>query len=128
MSIWEQYDLGVKILDILQNSHAYDQGHHLAQPRPFLTPYQIAIHFKEKYPQDFAAIGKGIGGKGHGEHTSFAQYVGRELSVHVKNGTMPIEGAFLYRKFLNKLSYKDGEDIIESSLGTTYDLSIFRAL
>ena len=128
MSIWEQYDLGAKILDILQNAQAYDQGHHLAQPRPFLTPYQIAIHFKDKYPQDFAAIGKGIGGKGHGEQTSLAQYVARELSGHVKNGTMPIEGAFLYRKFLNELSYKDGADTIESSLGTTYDLSMFRAI
>ena len=127
MSIWEQYDLGVKVLEILQNAHADDQSHHLAQPRPFLTPYQIAIHFKKKHPQDFAAIGKGIGGKGHGEHTSFAQYVAKELSGHVKNDTMTIEGAFLYRKFLNELSYKDGADIIESSLGTTYDLSMFRA-
>ena len=47
---------------------------------------------------------------------------------HVKNGTMPVEGAFLYRKLVNELSYKDGSDIIESSLGTTYDLSIFRAV
>ena len=128
MSIWKNYDIGAKVLDILQNAQAYDPNHHLGQPRPFLTPYQIAILFKEKYPQEFAAIGKGIGGKGHGEQTSLAQYIAKELSGHVKNGTMPVEGAVLYRKLVNELSYKDGSDIIESSLGTTYDLSIFRAV
>jgi len=47
MTIWEQYNLEERILNILNVRYSHDPEHHFG--RPFLTPYQIAISFREQY-------------------------------------------------------------------------------
>ncbi|RZD15584.1 MAG: hypothetical protein EVJ46_08595 [Candidatus Acididesulfobacter guangdongensis] len=48
--------------------------------RSFLTIYQLAILFKEKYPKDFEAIDMPVGGKGKDKGNSLAMYIARNLS------------------------------------------------
>jgi len=112
MTIWEQYNLEDKILDILDVTYSHDPEHHLG--RPFLTPYQIAICFKEQFPDDFDAIGMLIGGRNIGQHNSFSQYIARELSRRI-NDISNIEGGFLSDNHIVELIFNDGSEDIRSS-------------
>lgn len=69
-----------------------------------------------------------LGGAGTGQHQSFAQYVAHQLSMRIGDGRLPqVEGSFLYRAHLHTQQYKDGNsDIVKSSTGQRYDLSMFR--
>jgi len=125
-SLWDELQLEDKIFQILSvESHKPD--HHFG--RPFLTPYQIAISFKALFPDDFARIGKPVGGKGTGQQDSLAQYFANELSRHISNGSITnIEGRFLHRQHLVTLQYNDEGKVIESSAMQSYDLSMFRRI
>lgn len=123
MSQWDQLQMDAKISQIL-NVQSHDPNHHFR--RPFLTPYQIAIRFRQQFPQDFQAIGKPIGGKGIGQQDSLAQYIALELSKRIKHENITnIEGRFLHRANLHSLKYETDDEIIESSSGQAYDLSMF---
>ncbi|MDR3045029.1 MAG: hypothetical protein LBU75_12340 [Desulfovibrio sp.] len=124
MTMWEKYDLGNKICSILRDVKPSIEDHHFEAP--FLTAYQVAILFKERFPSDFDAMGLEVGGKGTGVHVFLAQYFARELSRHDRNKTLPVEGAFLGRHHVHTIAYADGDDIVESSLGDSADLSMFR--
>lgn len=123
--MWEEYQIADKILEIL-DVESIPTGHHLG--RPFMTPYQIAIAFKKRFPKTFNDLGLPLGGKGTSQHTSFAQYVARELSRHIKDGSLSgiIEGGFLFNGFLKDLVFLDGNIEIESSSEQSYHVSIFR--
>lgn len=123
-SLWDELELEDKILQILSvESHKPD--HHFG--RPFLTPYQLAISFKNLFPEEFARIGKPVGGKGTGQPDSVAQYFANELSERINKGLITnIEGRFLHRKYLLTLQYDDHGKIVESSAMQSYDLSMFR--
>lgn len=124
MSYWRDLAVEDKILEIL-DVQSHEPGHHFG--RPFLTPYQIAIEFRRRFPQEFKLIGKPVGGKGTRRSDSLAQYIAGELSKRIRDGGLPsIEGRFLHRKDLLTLQYQDGEDIIESSAMQAYDLSMYR--
>jgi len=124
MSQWDDLQMDTKIVQIL-NVQSHDPSHHFG--RPFMTPYQIAIEFERQYPDDFPQLNKEIGGKGTGERNSVAQYIAQVLSTHIKiDADYPIEGRFLHRACLHELKYETSEKIIESSLGQSYDLSLFR--
>ncbi len=127
MSQWNQLNLDAKITQVL-DVQSHDSNHHFG--RPFSTPYQIAIKFEQMFPQDVQSIGKQIGGKGTGQHDSLAQYIARELSQRIKNGTITnIEGRFLHRANLRKLEYEDNNGkLIVSSSEQSYDLSMFRLI
>ncbi len=60
MSHWDDLNMDTKISQILA-VESHDPAHHFG--RPFLTPYQIAIAFENRYPQDFQTIGKPLGEK-----------------------------------------------------------------
>lgn len=125
MTIWEQYNLEERILDILDVRYSHDSEHHLG--RPFLTPYQIAITFKEQYQSDFDAIGMPIGGRDTGQHTSFSQYVARELSRRINDGRISnIEGGFLSDNNIVELIFNDSGEEVRSSSINNFDLSMFR--
>lgn len=125
MTIWEQYNLEERILDILDVRYSHDPEHHLG--RPFLTPYQIAISFKEQYQSDFDAIGMPIGGIGTGQHTSFSQYIARELSRRINDGRFSnIEGGFLSDNNIVDLVFNDSGEELRSSSINNFDLSMFR--
>jgi hypothetical protein len=125
MSKWEENQIADKILGIL-DVESIPAGHHLG--RPFMTPYQIAIAFKQEYPKTFNDIGLPLGGKGTSQHTSFAQYIGRELSRRIKDGPLSekIEGGFFFHGFLKELTFLDGVMEIKSSSEKSYHVSIFR--
>lgn len=126
MSLWEQHQIETKILQIL-HVDSHNPEHHFG--RPFLTPYQIAIEFHNRYPQQFADIGKPLGGKGTGQQDSLAQYIAQELSRRIKDQRITnIEGRFLHRAHLHSLQYKDDGNTIESSSMQAYDLSMFRLI
>ncbi|MFC1493331.1 hypothetical protein ACFL6O_05165 [candidate division KSB1 bacterium] len=98
-------------------------NHHFG--RPFLTPYQIAIRFEDKYQKVFQKIGKPVGGKNTGQKDSLAQYIALELSRRIKSKEIDsIEGAFLYRDKQLELIYKD--DDVEATSGQYNDLSMYR--
>lgn len=125
--LWEELKLEEKIIEILR-VESHEPGHHFG--RPFFTPYQIAIEFKIRYPEDFEKIGKPVGGKGTGQPDSVAQYFANELSRHIKNGSIKnIEGRFLHRGHLKTLQYyDDARNEVESSLMQNFDLSLYRLL
>jgi hypothetical protein len=128
MSVWEQHDLTTRIVEILGAAHLNTDEHHFG--RPYVTSYQIAIELARRYPQTVAAIGKPIGGTGVGQHNSFAQYLGGELSGQIRReeDRHPVEGAFLSNERVSEIRYTtaDGQAIVSSLTGTPFDLALFR--
>lgn len=125
-SLWNQLHMDVKICQIL-DVQSHSPNHHFG--RPFLTPYQIAIIFQQRFPQDFQTIGKPVGGKGVGQQDSLAQYIALELSKRIQDNKITnIEGRFLHRANLHSLKYEHGNNVIESSSMQAYDLSIYRLI
>lgn len=126
MSQWSDYDLEAKITAILQDVRDYKEGYHLG--RPFLTAYQITIAFAQRHPEDFANLGKPIGGAGTGQYDSLSKYIAGELSKRIKNGRIQhIEGAPLSNQHLRAILFSHGTEEIRSSLTETqYTLSMFR--
>ena len=124
MAQWSDLQMDEKIGDLL-DVQSHEPGHHFG--RPFLTPYQIAISFRQQYPQEFREIGKPVGGRGTGQQDSLAQYIAVELSRRIHNESITnIEGRFLHRANLHTLQYEMDDQIIESSTMQTCDLSMFR--
>lgn len=125
-SLWDQLQMDVKISQIL-DVQSHDLGHHFG--RPFMTPYQIAIIFQQRFQQDFQTIGKPVGGKGIGQQDSLAQYIALELSKRIQDQRITnIEGRFLHRANLHALQYEEGGSVIESSSMQAYDLSMYRLI
>lgn len=125
-SLWDECQLEDKIFQIL-GVESHHPDHHFG--RPFLTPYQIAISFKKLFPEEYAHIGKPVGGKGTGQPDSLAQYFANELSRRINNDSIQnIEGRFLHRRHLLTLQYDDEGKVIESSALQSYDLSMFRRI
>ncbi|MDE0174262.1 MAG: hypothetical protein OYH76_24700 [Defluviicoccus sp.] len=124
MTIWDDFSIEARVREILDvPSHV--PGHHFG--RPFLTAYQIAISFAERFPSDHGLIGKQIGGKDAGPSQSLAQYLAKELSAGIKNRRLPgIEGADLHGTHLKKLEYRSSEGNLEASTGSSSELSMFR--
>lgn len=124
MSIWEDFSIEARVREIL-DVPPREPGHHFGPP--FLTAYQIAISFAERFPSDYGLIGKQIGGKGAGPSHSLAQYLARELSARIKHRRLPgVEGADLHGSHLKKLEYHSSEGDLESSMGSNSELSMFR--
>ena len=122
-SHWDTHQLEAKIIKILdvKSRHRYHSR------RPFMTPYQIAIRLDEQQHDVVESIGTPIGGEGTGQHNSLAQYIARELSKRIKNGTISNVGiAFLYSGNLKTLEYKHGSRTIKNSLGKSWNLSMYR--
>ena len=124
MSIWETLQIESKVLSIL-DVQPHDPTHHFG--RPFLTPYQIAIEFKSRYPSEFVQIGKPVGGRNTGQHDSLAQYIARELAPRIRDGQLAqVEGAFLHCDHLVTLQYDDLGTPVEASITQSSDLSMYR--
>ena len=126
MTRWEEFDFEERIRLILSDSTYRRPNHHLG--RPFLTPYQIAIEFERRFPEDFRKIGLPIGGKGTQNHESLSQYIALTLSRNMQSDKLPdFEGGFLSNNHLSELSFDWNGTKIESSLTDTQnDVSIFR--
>ena len=124
MSIWNDFSIETRIRDIL-DVPPREPGHHFG--RPFLTAYQIAICFAERFPDAHALIGRQIGGRRTGSSHSLAQYLARQLSDRIRNDRVTgIEGADLHGTHLKTLEYRSPEGDVESSTGSSSELSMFR--
>jgi len=128
MSKWEELDIENKLMAILRNAEGHPEDHHFGSP--FLTAYQIAISFAQNHPEDVQRLGFPVGGEGIGQRNSLAQYLARELSSRIHNGSIRnIEGRFLSNQFLEQISFQSGSEVIVSSLtNSQYPLSMFRLL
>lgn len=125
MSQWDKLQLEDKIVEILTGVR-YHKKHHFG--RPFLTAYQLAIAFAERYTTEFQQLGYPIGGQGIGQRTSLAQYLAAQLSARIKKGSSTrIEGAFISKGAgIEITSFTQTGKPIRSSLKNTFDLSMFR--
>ena len=122
MSIWQDQSIESHIREILAS--VPDDGHHFG--RPFLSAYQIAIAFEQRYPQEANLIAKPVGGKDTGRHDSLAEYFANQLSRRIRASNLPgIEGGYLNGQFLESLRYENGQETVASSLGRA-NMSIFR--
>ena len=127
MSLWLDHEIGDKVVAILTDVQYQKPEHHFG--RPFLTAYQLAIEFAQRYPEATTAIGYPVGGRGTGQRASLAQYLARELSAAIKSTSVNIEGGFLSNQHLLELTLNNNGERLESSLtGTQYDVSLFRLI
>ena len=93
---------------------------------PFLSTYQIAIAFDQRFRREASLIAKPVGGKDTGRHDSLAKHFANQLSRRIRQRTLPgIEGRFLNGRFLGSLEYDNRGETVASSLGEA-NLSIFR--
>ena len=125
-NFWESNGLDEKIVGLLAEVSYYDADHHFG--RPFLTAYQLAILFKERYPKEFRDLGHPVGGKDSGARFSLSSYLAGQLSRKIKNGELPnIEGGFLSNRRLQGIEFADGASTVTSSLTESqFDLSMYR--
>jgi len=128
MTKWEKLQMEYRIQDILNNQEYHKSDHHLG--RPFLSAYQIAIEYAQRYRTDFNSLGMQIGGKGIGKNSSFSQYIGRELSRRLEKQTLPdIQGGFFSNSHLNDIEFSSIDGHIHSSATKGKSpISIFRSI
>ena len=127
MSKWNNFDCANRVREILSDAVYGDGGHHLG--KPFLTPYQIALEFAERWPEDFEEMNLPIGGIGLGEKTSLAQYFGGQISQRIESGELSdFEGGFISNSHLVKMEFVDNQKhpVVSSKTSSGHDLSMFR--
>ena len=126
MRKWQQYDLENRITQILSTVPDSADDHHLG--RAYLTAYQIAIEFANRYPDDFSALELPIGGAGTGQRNSLSQYFAQQLSRRINTDEIKhIEGGFLSNLHLNDISFISDGSLLRSSLtGSGFALSMYR--
>ena len=96
--------------------------HHLGCP--FLTAYQLAIAYDQRFPELREQLGLTIGGSGSGEHQSLPQWLARNLSQRIRSGEIKdIEGGFLSNLHLADIAFNGPDGIIRPSVR---DISTFR--
>ena len=122
MPIWQDHSVDTRIREILAS--VPESGHHFG--RPFLSAYQIAIKFDQRYEHIALPIAKPVGGTQTGRYDSLAQYFANQLSQRIRNGELrDIEGRFLNGRFLESLRYDNRGEAVPSSLRQA-NMSIFR--
>ena len=128
MNKWHHLDIENKVTEILKDAPNVLKSHHFGQP--FLTAYQIAVEFAQRYPNEFKQLKLPIGGAGVGKQNSLAQYLAQQLSRNIKAERIThIEGGFLSNLHLHDISFdvKGRQKPIRSSLTKTwFTLSMFR--
>ena len=127
--MWSDLDLTDAVANILRDVHLNNpRGHHFG--RPYITAYQIAIELEIRYLEVFEVIGKQIGGKGTGEHTSVTQYIANQLSkrINADPSGFPVEGIFMSNEnVMDMLFTRSDGTLIQSSLaGTASDIALYR--
>ena len=132
MSRWKDLKIEEKIRKILVDESKPYRKDKVDHPfgRSFLTIYQIAILFKEKYPKDFETLNKSVGGKGKGRGNSIAMYIAGQLSRKIGKEIKDIEGGFISYRYMEGPAFtgKDEERIESSAPHSGNELTIFRKI
>lgn len=114
MSDWKEHALEEKIEELLDTVPYYETDHHFG--RPFITAYQLAILFKERFPSTYESLGHPIGGRGSGEPYSLPTYLARQLSQQIKNHKIRnIEGRWFFSERQRLKFDCDSQQITASS-------------
>jgi len=129
MSSWERYGMSGRVRRVLEAVPLNNpQGHHFG--RPYLSSYQIAIALDAEDPRLREDLGKAVGGRGTGSHTSLAQYIGNELSkqIRAQGDQHFVEGAFMSNQRVRSVVYQGvgGNDVVSSLAGTQFDMALSR--
>ncbi len=126
-SMWNQYGLLDKTRAILSEFIQSDP-HTFGQP--FVSVYQIAILFTERYPQDVQAINKQMSGVGEGVEVadSLPAYLAHQLSQNIKNGNITdIDAAWLSTHDINHINFSYQRRELKGTGNSTYKgYSLFR--
>lgn len=127
MTTWAKFNIQRNIQGILDDQVYRKPSHHLG--RPFMSAYQIALEYKNRFPVDFAKIGKPLGGRNSKKKTSFPQYIARILSKVLKSRKDPgFEGGFLSNLHMKSVEYSvGGRQKMFSSAKGQQPMSIFRS-
>jgi hypothetical protein len=112
------------VVEILSNTPGGVPDHHFEQP--FMTTYQIAIAFLERFPNDAEQIGLPLGGAGTGQYTSLAQHLGGQLSRIASDRDALIEGGWLSEEYIEDISFTKGGEPLLPSRGARKSFSMFR--
>lgn len=122
---WDRYDIGRKVECSFAEVDYYRLGRRF--DRSYVTPYQLEMMFRDRFPEDFESICLTIGGAGGGERDSLDLYLEVQLSRKVANDELPnIRGGFQSNIGLQGLSFNErGEEIVSSATDSQYDLSPF---
>ena len=115
-----------EIISILCEVPEYKEDHHLR--RPYLTAYQLAIRFAQRFPNHPMVMTLPLGGEGTGQYQSLAQAIARFLSQEIAaQRGQGIEGGFLSHQDIQSLAFTTGTaTITPSTLRTKDGQSIFR--
>jgi len=112
-----------ELVTILSEVEEYEESHHLG--RPFLSAYQLAIAFSERYPTHHLVTSLPLGGLGTNEPQSLTQQIARTLSSALRNQQLPsVEGGFISHKFIDEMRFRGNVSV--STLKTKPGHSIFR--
>src|SRR4030042_491919 len=123
MSQWDDLNIQASVEEILSTLPTFEPDHHFGLP--FITAYQLAIEFAQRYPREFGQLDLPIGGKDTGQYYSLAQYLARELSGKIKSGQISnIEGRFISNLHITRMIFSDGVE--SSKTGNLAALSMFR--
>ena len=114
-NLWVELDLEQKIIGLLAEQVSTNVGSDFG--RPFVTAYQLAIMFAERYPGDYEVFvnrGFPMGGLNSGTRNSLPQYLAGQMASKAVNQSMGIEGGFLSCEHLSGFNY--GGDLVKSSV------------
>lgn len=118
-----------KLTSIFEDKYTYTHPEENGG-QPFVTPYQLAFDFNDRYPDDVKKLGyeNKIGGKGSGQRYSLPQYIAKNLSTNIKAGRIThIEFAFIHTNRMKVMQFKyNDEDVEASAPNTKYDISMYR--
>lgn len=126
MSKWQDLNIELHIREILNGVEGYPDHN---SEKPFLTAYQIAIEFNQRFRVEANELGFQVGGKGIDEHNSLSQYLAGQLSQRINSGELEdIEVAFISNDNLSEISFTNYDEplIVSSLTNTAYPLSMFR--
>jgi|SRR5579872_446874 len=134
MTIWDEHNLTEIVGEVLLSVPGLDRDD--AMGRPFITSYQVAIQIQAEYPAVFRAIGKPVGGAGHGRGT-LAVYLGQELARRIKRGGglrwdhgndhYELDGAWLSYDGLQSLTFGNHLGMTTATPHqANFDLGLFR--
>ena len=121
-SLWVELDMERKIVGLLAEQANNNVGSDFG--RPYVTAYQLAIMFAERYPEDFELFdsrGFPLGGLNSGTSNSLPQYLAGRLANRSVSQSMGIEGSFLSSEYVR--GFDSYGELIEPSVP---QISMFR--
>jgi hypothetical protein len=123
-SLWEQHNVTNLIRQILASVAPGPQD---GVGRPFMTTYQIAIEFEQRFPNVVTALGHTAGGQGQG-YRALTNYIARWLPDRIVNrGVTDIEFRFLSALHMTNLEFDNGGNPVTATTNQAgFDATMFR--